>query len=102
MRRWIYSRGTARAGSRARRSPRPPACRAPPSTAARRRREPTTTALQRAKARGQLPRSSDIELLVDVFAGVMFYHLVLGGPPPEAGYVKQLADVVVGKARATN
>jgi AcrR family transcriptional regulator len=59
------------------------------------RREHARELLERAIDRGDLPPDADVWLLMDVWAGVVFYRSVICGTPLEPELAGKLADLVL-------
>lgn len=62
---------------------------------AQERRQGALDALARAAARGELRRSVDPELVVDLVAGSLLYRFLLLGEPIEPGTARQALDLVL-------
>ena len=56
------------------------------------RREAMLSALERARARGEIRADADVELAVDALHGAVFYRLLLSGEPLDDAFVERLAD----------
>jgi AcrR family transcriptional regulator len=54
--------------------------------------------LQRAVERGEIRRDQDVEMLIDVVFGVLWYRLLLDHAPLDEAAGRQLADVIVRAA----
>lgn len=61
----------------------------------RHRRQYPAAVLRRAQEANQVPRALDVELLVEVLVGAMFFRLFFGESPPDDAYVKKLVDIIV-------
>jgi len=59
------------------------------------RRAASAEVLERAIARGELPADLDIPLVMDVWAGTIFYRVLISGEPIGPGFAEQLADLVL-------
>lgn len=59
-----------------------------------RRRAGLRALLARARARGELARDADLDLLMDVAYGVLWYRLLLEHAPPSAGAAAAIAGIV--------
>jgi AcrR family transcriptional regulator len=57
------------------------------------RREPMRTVLRRGIERGQLSADVDVELVIDLLAGPLFYRRLVTRRPGDPGYVRALIDV---------
>jgi AcrR family transcriptional regulator len=72
---------------------------------ASKRRELTRTVLQRAMARGELGRETDIDLVIDVIGGATTFRLLQGHAPLSKKFTEDLVDLVLTgcrrKVRAT-
>ena len=63
------------------------------------RRSAVTQILQRAVDRGELPSDLDTELLLDVYAGAVFYRVLVSGEPVTDLLAEQLVSLLLdGKA----
>jgi AcrR family transcriptional regulator len=63
------------------------------------RRSAVTQILRRAADRGELPSDLDIELLLDVYAGAVFYRVLVSGEPVTDLLAEQLVSLLLdGKA----
>jgi AcrR family transcriptional regulator len=61
----------------------------------RHRRQYPAEVLQRAQKAKQAPLSLDVELLVEMFVGAMFFRLFFGETPPDDAYVNKLVDRII-------
>ena len=59
------------------------------------RRSAVVEVLRRAAARGELPPDVDTDLLLDVYAGVVFYRILISGEPVTDLLAKQLVDLLL-------
>ena len=66
---------------------------------ARKRRELTRQVLQRAIARGQLRRGTDVDLVIDVIGGATTIRLLQGHAPLSARFTDDLVDLVLTGCR---
>ena len=66
---------------------------------ARKRRELTRQVLQRAIARGQLRRDTDIDLVIDVIGGATTFRLLQGHAPLSKRFTGDLIDLVLTGCR---
>jgi AcrR family transcriptional regulator len=57
--------------------------------------------LQRAIETGELPKSTDVEVLTDALWGPIFHRLLVSHMPIDRGFIDKLLDLVLGGARAT-
>lgn len=62
---------------------------------ARKRRELTRDVLQRAIARGQLRRGTDVDLVIDVIGGATTFRLLQGHAPLSKRFTDDLIDLVL-------
>jgi AcrR family transcriptional regulator len=60
------------------------------------RRQYPAAVLQRGQVAKQVARSLDVELLVEMFVGAMFFKLFFGETPPDDAYVKKLVTAIIG------
>jgi len=51
--------------------------------------------LERGIARGELPPDLDIALVMDIWAGTIFYRVLISGEPVRPELAEQLADVLL-------
>jgi hypothetical protein len=70
------------------------------SFAADRRRLPTAI-VERGVARGELPPDTDVELVLDVLAGTIFFRVLLSDSPVDEPVVRSLVEAVLAGFRAT-
>jgi AcrR family transcriptional regulator len=70
------------------------------SFAADRRRLPTAI-VERGVARGELPPDTDVELVLDVLAGTIFFRVLLSDSPVDEPVVRPLVEAVLAGFRAT-
>jgi AcrR family transcriptional regulator len=61
----------------------------------RERRDRPRLALARGVERGELPPDTDIELLLDVLGGSVFYRVLVSGEPGDEAFAKRLVDLVL-------
>jgi AcrR family transcriptional regulator len=59
------------------------------------RRSPVVQVLLRAAARGELPPDVDTDLLLDVYAGAVFYRALISGEPVSDRLAEQLVGLLV-------
>jgi AcrR family transcriptional regulator len=59
------------------------------------RRSAVVDVIRRAAARGELPREVDTDLLLDVYAGVVFYRILISGEPVTELLAEQLVDLLL-------
>ena len=59
------------------------------------RRAPTKTILRRGIDRGELPPDTDLDLLIDLLVGPLFYRVVFTGQHISAKVVEQSIDIVL-------
>ena len=59
------------------------------------RRSAVVDILRRAAARGELPPDVDTDLLLDVYAGVVFYRILISGEPVTDLLAEQLVDLLL-------
>ena len=46
-------------------------------------------------ARGEIRADADVELVVDLVAGPLFYKILINADPPDDAYVDRLVDAVL-------
>jgi AcrR family transcriptional regulator len=61
----------------------------------RERRDRPRLALARGVERGELPPDTDVELLLDVLGGSVFYRVLVSGEPGDEAFAKRLVDLVL-------
>jgi len=59
------------------------------------RRDRPRLALTRGVERGELPPDTDVELLLDVLGGSVFYRVLVSGEPGDEAFAKRLVDLVL-------
>lgn len=59
------------------------------------RRQALREALMRASGRGDLRRDVDLELVVDLLSGPLFYRFLVTGQPVDDGYTRRLVDTLL-------
>ena len=59
------------------------------------RRDRPRLALTRGVERGELPPDTDIELLLDILGGSVFYRVLVSGEPGDEAFAKRLVDLVL-------
>jgi len=59
------------------------------------RRSAVVEVLRRAAARGELPPDVDIDVLLDVYAGAVFYRVLISGEPVTDLLAEQLVDLLL-------
>ena len=64
------------------------------------RRHAMLAALERGRARGEICRDADLEVVVDELHGAVFYRLLLSGEPLDDAFVERLADQVLAGVAA--
>lgn len=62
----------------------------------RHRRQYPAAVLQRGQDAKQVSRSLDVELLVEMFVGAIFFKLFFGEAAPDDAYVKKLVEAIIG------
>jgi AcrR family transcriptional regulator len=65
-----------------------------------RRRLPTAI-IERGVARGELPRDTDVDLLLDVLGGTVFFRVLLSDAPVDEPVVRRAVETVLAGFRAT-
>jgi AcrR family transcriptional regulator len=65
------------------------------------RRKPAFNAISRAVARGELPEETDIELVLDLLGGLVYFRVMLADNPPDDAVVATVVDTVLGGIRST-
>ena len=66
---------------------------------AERRREVTRQVLKRAIARGELPRSTDIDLVIDALGGAVTFRIMQGHAPLTKSFTRALVSLVLNGCR---
>ncbi|MGH9231221.1 MAG: TetR/AcrR family transcriptional regulator [Acidimicrobiales bacterium] len=65
------------------------------------RRQPAHTAICRGVARGELPAGTDVELVLDLLGGLVFFRVLIAVNPPDDAVVATVVDIVLAGARST-
>jgi AcrR family transcriptional regulator len=65
------------------------------------RRAVAQAAVERGVARGELPPDTDVELVLDVLAGTIFFRVLLSDSPVDEPVVRSLVEAVLAGFRAT-
>ena len=64
------------------------------------RRQPAFSAIRRGVARGDLPEGTDVELVLDLLGGLVFFRVLIADNPPDAGVVATVVDTVLAGVRS--
>lgn len=59
------------------------------------RRKPAFNAISRAVARGELPDDTDIDLVLDLLGGLVYFRVMLADDPPDDAVVATVVDTVL-------
>jgi AcrR family transcriptional regulator len=59
------------------------------------RRDRPRQAIVRGVERGELPPDTDVELLLDILGGSVFYRVLVSGEPGDEAFAKRLVDLVL-------
>jgi AcrR family transcriptional regulator len=62
------------------------------------RRQPVRLVFQRAVQRGELPDSTDVELIMDMLSGSLYYRMHMSGGPLDESVVAKLIDMALAAA----
>jgi AcrR family transcriptional regulator len=65
------------------------------------RRKPAFTAICRGVARGELPPDTDVELVLDLLCGLVYFRVLIAANPPDAAVVDTVVDTVLAGVRST-
>jgi AcrR family transcriptional regulator len=65
------------------------------------RRKPAFNAISRAVARGELPDDTDIDLILDLLGGLVYFRVMLADDPPGDAVVATVVDTVLAGIRPT-
>ena len=65
------------------------------------RRKPAFNAISRAVARGELPDDTDIDLILDLLGGLVYFRVMLADDPPGDAVVATVVDTVLAGVRPT-
>ena len=65
------------------------------------RRKPAFNAISRAVARGELPDDTDIDLVLDLLGGLVYFRVMLADDPPDDAVVATVVDTVLAGIRPT-
>jgi AcrR family transcriptional regulator len=65
------------------------------------RRWPTVTAISRGVARGELPEECDVDLVLDLLRGLVYFRVLIADDPPDGATVTAVVDTVLAGFRST-
>jgi AcrR family transcriptional regulator len=65
------------------------------------RRKPAFTAIGRGVARGELPEGTDVELVLDLLGGLVYFRVLIADTPPDDAVVATVVDTVLAGIRST-
>jgi AcrR family transcriptional regulator len=65
------------------------------------RRMAAFTAIHRGVARGELPEGTDIELVLDLLGGLVYFRVLIADNPPDDATVATVVDTVLAGIRST-
>lgn len=65
------------------------------------RRKPAFNAISRAVARGELPDDTDVDLVLDLLGGLVYFRVMLADDPPDDAVVATVVDTVLAGIRPT-
>lgn len=66
------------------------------------RRRSLSTAFQRAISRREIPADADVDLLLDLLLGPLWYRFLVSGMPLDAAFAEELVTAVVAAARVSH
>jgi hypothetical protein len=64
------------------------------------RRKPAFTAIRRGVARGELPEATDVELVLDLLGGLVYFRVLIADNPPDDAAVATVVDTVLAGIRS--
>ena len=64
------------------------------------RRKPAFTAIRRGVARGELPDATDVELVLDLLGGLVYFRILIADNPPDDAAVATVVDTVLAGIRS--
>ena len=65
------------------------------------RRRPAFAAVCRGMARGELPEGTDVDLILDLLGGLVYFRVLLADNPPDDAVVTTVVDTVLAGIRST-
>jgi AcrR family transcriptional regulator len=65
------------------------------------RRKPAYTAVCRGVARGELPEGTDVDLVLDLLGGLVYFRVLIADNPPDAAIVATVVDTILAGVRST-
>jgi AcrR family transcriptional regulator len=64
------------------------------------RRKPAFAAICRGVARGELPEGTDVDLVLDLLGGLVYFRVLVADNPPDAAVVATVVDTILAGVRA--
>jgi AcrR family transcriptional regulator len=64
------------------------------------RRRPAFEVIRRGVARGELPEGTDIELVLDLLGGLVYFRVLIADNPPDDAVVERVVDTVLAGVRS--
>jgi hypothetical protein len=64
------------------------------------RRRPAFAAVRRGVARGELPEGTDVELVLDLLGGLVYFRVLIADNPPDDAAVATVVDTVLAGIRS--
>lgn len=65
------------------------------------RRKPAFTAISRGIARRELPQGTNVDLVLDLLGGLVYFRVVIADDPPDPATVATVVDTVLAGVRST-
>jgi AcrR family transcriptional regulator len=65
------------------------------------RRKPAFAAICRGVARGELPEGTDVDLVLDLLGGLVYFRVLVADNPPDAAVVATVVDTILAGVRAS-
>jgi AcrR family transcriptional regulator len=64
------------------------------------RRKPAFTVIRRGVARGELPEGTDVDLVLDLLCGIVYFRVLIADEPPDLAAVATVVDTVLAGIRS--
>jgi AcrR family transcriptional regulator len=65
------------------------------------RRKPAFAAICRGVARGELPEDTDVDLVLDLLGGLVYFRVLVADNPPDAAVVATVVDTILAGVHAS-
>jgi AcrR family transcriptional regulator len=66
------------------------------------RRKPAFLAISRGVARGELPEGTDVDLVLDLLGGLVYFRVLVADNPPDDTVVATVVDTILAGIRSTS